>query len=416
MTGAGDVVGDRYRLEREIGRGGMGTVWSAVHTLSGKRVAVKLLRRPDRDDLVRRFLLEARAACAVSHPSLVDVHDVFLLHDGTPAMTMELLEGETLAALLAREGALPAADVVTLFLPLVSGVGALHAAGIVHRDLKPENVFLVRHAKGAARVRVLDFGVAKLASGDVRTTETGVTLGTPAYMAPEQALGARDVDHRADVWAIGAMLYEALSGARPVDGESHGQLLKALLTSAIAPLAALAPEAPEPLTRLADHMLAKEPADRPMDLRAPLATLRALAPEVDVPDVGPPTEGALSPLPDLLPREPDRSPGPTRWPWLLVAVTAGAWLAWTLTRAPATQPSSPPPVAPPAPSGSEAAPPPTTPSAPPPLPSQERQPAAARAAPRQSASQTPPAPSAEPSRHAAPPPLRTGGLIEAPPF
>lgn len=334
MIEKGCLVGDRYRLEAEIGRGAMGSVWSATHTLSGKRVAVKLLRRPEREDLVRRFLLEARAACAVSHPSIVAVHDVFLLDDGTPAMTMDLLAGETLAAHLARCGPLDPESAARIFLPLVSGVGALHAAGIVHRDLKPDNVFVVEGATGAQRIRVLDLGVAKLFGTDAGATETGATLGTPAYMAPEQAMGAHDIDLRADVWAIGAMLYEALSGARPVDGENQGQVVRALLTGAITPLEVITVDVPDALTAMVSAMLQKDRAERPADLRAVAATLAAYAPGVAVPAVAPP--GTTTSLGGIEARQSVTRRGPApRWRSALVAtlgVLALSLVGWATAR------------------------------------------------------------------------------------
>lgn len=333
MIEKGSLVGDRYRLEAEIGRGAMGSVWSATHTLSGKRVAVKLLRRPEREDLVRRFLLEARAACAVSHPSIVAVHDVFLLDDGTPAMTMDLLAGETLAAHLARCGPLDAERAAQIFLPLVSGVGALHAAGIVHRDLKPDNVFVVDGATGAQRIRVLDLGVAKLFGADAGATETGATLGTPAYMAPEQAMGAHDIDLRADVWAIGAMLYEALSGARPVDGENQGQVVRALLTGAITPLEVITVDVPDALTAMVAAMLQKDRVERPADLRAVAETLTAYAPGLVVPAVAPPGTTSLGGI-ETRQSVTRRGPVPRRRSALVgtLGVVALSLVAWATAR------------------------------------------------------------------------------------
>ncbi len=181
--------------------------------------------------------------------------------------------------------------------PVVSAVGAAHALGIVHRDLKPENIFLARGPDGARTVKVLDFGIAKLTALDgevMRSTgiTTGVVLGTPAYMAPEQVFAEKDLDHRADIWALGIIFYECLAGACPTEGANIGQVLKHVVARPFAPLEQLAPEAPEALCRLVARMLAREPWQRPADLRevqevlAPLAG--AAAPPV--PPFGPPAE------------------------------------------------------------------------------------------------------------------------------
>jgi serine/threonine-protein kinase len=183
----GAVVAGRYQLERALGQGGMGVVWAAMHTVMRKRVALKFLRGPIhlRPELRRRFLLEARAAAAVVHPNVLAVHDVFELEDQTLVMLMDLLEGETLGARLAREQNLSLGETADILVQLVSAIETAHAAGVVHRDLKPDNVFLVKTTSGSPSVRVLDFGIAKLVGADGPTTETGLItaagsmLGTP---------------------------------------------------------------------------------------------------------------------------------------------------------------------------------------------------------------------------------------------
>lgn len=264
---AGVVVASRYRLEQPLGQGGMGEVWAATHLITGKQVAIKLLKaeKAARPELVQRFFREARAATVVGHPNVVQVHDVFSF-DGAPVMVMELLEGESLRERLRREGTLSLADLAALLVPVVSAVGTAHARGIVHRDLKPENVFLLRDGAGTTTPKVLDFGIAKLAQDDMAVdaalTRTGSMIGTPFYMAPEQASGERDFDHRCDVWALGVMSFEALLGYRPFEGDNFGQIFKRVITVAAPSLRELRPDLPAAVSELLDRMLCKERDER----------------------------------------------------------------------------------------------------------------------------------------------------------
>ena len=271
----GTVVAKRYRLDRELGRGGMGVVWEATHLVTRRRVAIKFVMGPahQRAVLRRRFLREARAASAANHPNVVEVLDVFELDDGTPVMVMELLSGETLRARLLREHRLPREATATVLLPVVAAVGAAHALGIVHRDLKPENIFLLAGREPGSDVKVLDFGVAKLivregeASETDSLTGTGSALGTPCYMAPEQTTAEKDVDARADIWALGVIVYECLAGARPVEGSGIGQVVMKLMTEGIKPLEQVASNLPPEVTALVMRMLARVRSERPQDLR-----------------------------------------------------------------------------------------------------------------------------------------------------
>jgi serine/threonine-protein kinase len=279
VLGPGAVVAGRYRLDRLLGRGGMGQVWAVTHEVTLRTAALKLLNAAahQRADRRRRFLREARAASAVQHPNVVQIHDFFELGDGTPVMVMDLLEGETLAERLKRDGALPLADAVDALLPVISAVGTAHALGIVHRDLKPDNVFL-SGCRSGTHVRVLDFGIAKLMKSavddsDEGLTGTGAVLGTPRYMSPEQSFGDASVDHRADIWSIGVMLYEALAGSRPIEGENLGKILQRLISEGITPLRVLQPDLPEAVLDLVDRMLTRDPASRPADLREVHAVL-----------------------------------------------------------------------------------------------------------------------------------------------
>src|SRR6185295_14086214 len=185
----GTVVAGRYRLDRVLGQGGMGVVWAATHTITRRGVAMKFLKGPAhaRPEMRQRFLREARAASAVKHPSVVEVHDVFELDDETPVMVMDLLSGETLAQRIETLGKLSLDELATILLPVVSAVGTAHARGIVHRDLKPENIFLSVNDEGKTEIKVLDFGIAKLSNADSdvlvqsQLTGTGSMLGTPFY-------------------------------------------------------------------------------------------------------------------------------------------------------------------------------------------------------------------------------------------
>ncbi len=289
----GTVIAERYQLERLLGQGGMASVWEAKHLMTRRLVAMKFLHAAldARADMRRRFLREAQAAAAVDHPNVVTVHDVFQLDDGMFVLVMARLEGETFAARLVREAPLSLEEAVAVLLPVVSAVGSAHARGIIHRDLKPENVFLSRES-GSTVVRVLDFGIAKLTqqeeSGDLTTT--GTVLGTPCYMAPEQAYAEKNIDHRADIWSLGAMLYEALTGMRPIEGDTLGQIVKFMLTQAITPLYAVAPDVPNEITTLVMRMLRVAPEGRPDDLREVHTVLARYSP-ARTPSFGPPISG-----------------------------------------------------------------------------------------------------------------------------
>jgi len=298
---AGTLLADRYRLTALLGEGGMGEVWSARHVLTGKAVAVKQLTCGVHERHFRearaRFAREARSACAVDHPNVVEVFDFVEAEDHSPIMVMELLEGETLAARLAR-GALPWRELARTLVPVVSAVGTAHARGIVHRDLKPSNIFLdQRPQQGGERVKVLDFGIAKWLAADgedlALRTRTGSTLGTPSYMAPEQATGDRSADHRVDIWSLGVILYEACSGVRPLEGENAAQLVMRLLSSGIMPIEQLVPELPPELGALIGRMLARDVARRPADLREVYALLRELGGE-DSLVFGPPASAGFA--------------------------------------------------------------------------------------------------------------------------
>ncbi|APR87052.1 Serine/threonine-protein kinase pkn3 [Minicystis rosea] len=265
------LLAERYRVQALLGEGGMGVVWAAEDIATRAPVALKLIKgAADDREARRRFAREARALIALTHPNVVQVREVFELSDGSPVLVMERLFGEPLGARLRRSGRLPLAEAARLLVPVISAVGAAHAQGIVHRDLKPENIFLCE-SKGGEIVKVLDFGIAKLepeaAVSGAGTTTTGAMIGTPAYMAPEQVFGDRDLDRRVDVWALGIIAYQCLSGELPTAGEHVGQVLKRVVARPIPALAGVVPGLPREVSQIVDRMLAREREDRLADLR-----------------------------------------------------------------------------------------------------------------------------------------------------
>jgi serine/threonine protein kinase len=290
----GTVVGGEYELQRLLGRGGMGVVWAARHVRGGTSYALKFLHvapgGPDDVEAVKRFLREARAAASVRHPHVVFTREVLELESG-PVIVMELLAGESLRERLATRR-LSLEQTARILLPVASAVGAAHQQGIVHRDLKPDNIFLSRDPGGAAVVKVLDFGIAKLTRADPRASRSGLTgsgavLGTPHYMSPEQVFGERDIDQRADIWALGVILYECIAGAVPTRAANVGQIFKLIVEGGIKPLAEVAPDTPPDVAVLVDRMLSRAREERPFDLKEVARILRRYT-SIEVPSFGPP--------------------------------------------------------------------------------------------------------------------------------
>jgi serine/threonine-protein kinase len=228
------VLAGKYRLIRQLGRGGMGSVWYAEHLSLESPVAIKLIdpEISSNPEALTRFLREAKAAAALRSPHVVQILD-HGVDNNTPYIAMEVLEGESLAERLARVRRLSPAETARIVTHMGRALGRAHDAGIVHRDLKPENVFLVRNDEEEI-AKVLDFGIAKstsvLAASASGSTRTGALLGTPYYMSPEQAEGLRSLDHRTDIWSMGVIAFECLVGRRPFDTETIGSLLLAICT------------------------------------------------------------------------------------------------------------------------------------------------------------------------------------------
>ena len=273
----GSIVG-KYVIVRLMGKGGMGAVYEARHGELSRRFAIKFLL-PEfaaNRDLLSRFEREAKVAGGLEHPNLVAVTDVGRTNDGSPYLVMEFLQGEDCAELLRRLGPLPVPRAADLVVQACRGLVIAHRAGIVHRDLKPENLFVTDAGDGSDRVKVLDFGIAQILSPDrSRVTRTGAALGTAYYMSPEQARAAGDLDARTDVWSLGVVLYELLSGRRPFEGERFLYIIHEILNADPPPLQTLRAGLPPELAALVQRAMSKNVTDR---LPSVAAFAEALAP------------------------------------------------------------------------------------------------------------------------------------------
>jgi len=253
----GELISGKYRIVRLIGDGGMGTVYEARHEVLGSGVALKFLHTDlaKRPGLTQRFLQEARVSATIQSLHVTHVTDVDTAQDGSPYLVMELLNGEGLQSMLDRRGKLPPEQAVDFALQILAGLEAAHAMGVVHRDLKPDNVF-VTQSSGGPLLKLIDFGIAKLRASSEFTkglTRAGVVMGTPEYMAPEQLLSAQTTDHRADIYSLGVMLFEMVSGLRPADGDDAEIIVAAVESGRVRKLADVAPGLPDGLARLIER-------------------------------------------------------------------------------------------------------------------------------------------------------------------
>ena len=279
---AGDPVGGKYRLSQPLGAGSMGTVWAAVNERTGRKVALKLILHPT-DDLRYRLLREARACGGLEHRNIVEIYDVGETRSGDPFLVMQLLSGETLADLLSRRRTILPQAAAGIGRDIASALAAAHAAKIVHRDLKPANIFLYREGGQGAEddfvLKVLDFGVSKnLAIGDGHATATGMMVGSPAYMSPEQIRMAKDVDHRTDIWSLGIMLFELLTGARPFQGISE-EIIRQILAAPIPKVSSRFRHVPPELDAIVTRCLSRDREARYHDTKELARTLASLAHE-----------------------------------------------------------------------------------------------------------------------------------------
>ncbi len=268
-----ELVAGKYKLTRLLGRGGMGSVWEGIHASLGSRVACKFIEPEyvDSVDAVTRFENEARAAASLKSKHVVDVYDHGVMPDGRPYIVMEFLEGEPLDKRIEKLGTLNMQQVATIVLQVSRALSRAHRVGIVHRDLKPENVFLVWDDEDQTDVaKVVDFGIAKFtdakSSGISSATKTGSILGTPYYMSPEQARGLKNLDARSDNWSLAVIAYEALTGARPFDGEAVGDLLVRICTTDPTPPSQINPSLPPALDDWVVRALNRDPNARFQDV------------------------------------------------------------------------------------------------------------------------------------------------------
>jgi serine/threonine-protein kinase len=285
----GQLLAGKYRLDRELGSGGMGVVYEALNTWTKRRVALKLLRPHFSKDaeMVRRFMREARAASRISHPNVVDILDLGQDGDGALFMVQEFLVGRTLRQRLDADKTLPEAEARAILLPIMDALAAAHSLGIVHRDVKPENIFLAERETTAPASEprepgketvptLIDFGVAKRAAPDSLDPQTtGHPIGTPLYMPPEQLRAQDDLDGRADVWAIGVVLFEALAGRRPFDATNPSDVIAQVLMKRAPPLSSVAPGVSPSLASLVERALEADRERRFPSVQAMAEALRA---------------------------------------------------------------------------------------------------------------------------------------------
>jgi len=287
---------DRYIIQERLGSGGFSTVYRASHFMIGHSVALKLLlpEHTNSPVIVERLFREARASASIGNPHIVKVLDCGTSPQGQMFIAMELLEGRVLTEVIAREAPLPVERSVGIILQVLDGLAAAHAADIIHRDIKPENIFLlVDKESGGDFVKVLDFGISKvLEESAAGLTREGEVLGTPTYMAPEQIHGAAAVDHRADLYSVAAVLYNMLSGRRPLAAATLGELARKLLMEDPPPLSSVASHVPEELSSVVMRGLEKEPDRRWLDALSFASALRSCLPDLPLEAPSPPREAS----------------------------------------------------------------------------------------------------------------------------
>jgi eukaryotic-like serine/threonine-protein kinase len=263
----GDRIDGKYEIKRLLGEGGMGAVYEGENTLIHRRVAIKVLHSgvAAMEEAVKRFEREAQAAGRIGSEHIVEVLDLGRLESGDLYMVMEFLKGESLSSRIKSRGRLAPRELCAIGVQLLDGLSAAHEAGIIHRDLKPDNVFLIAQSKGRTDfVKILDFGISKFngLNKDFSMTRTGSVMGTPYYMAPEQARGAKNLDARLDVYAAGVILFEAATGRVPFDGDTFNELLIKIVTEDAPPVRQLAPDLDPALADIIDKARQKNPDQR----------------------------------------------------------------------------------------------------------------------------------------------------------
>jgi serine/threonine-protein kinase len=279
-----EILNGKYTVEHVIGIGGMGVVCSAVHKQLKQRVAIKFLSGQMRSqELVDRFIREGQAAVRIKSEHIATVLDVGVLENGTPYLMMEHLAGADLSDYLLERKSLPIEEAVDFVLQALDALAVAHNAGVIHRDLKPSNLFVTQRADGSPLVKVLDFGISKITEAGPSPTATltrpGMMLGSPRYMSPEQLRNASSVDHRADIWAMGIVLQELLSGRPPFDADTFTALCTAIVSDAPTPLRSLVPDAPEELEHIVQKCLERKADDRFQNVAELAQALAPFAPE-----------------------------------------------------------------------------------------------------------------------------------------
>jgi serine/threonine-protein kinase len=278
LARGGTVLAGRYRVGELLGVGAMGSVWIAEHIVLRRNVVVKFHEESfagaSGKSALARFMREARTLASVRHRNVTELFEVGRTPSGEPYLILELLEGETLARRLTRDRTMSAGDALYVATELCRGLEAVHAAGVLHRDIKPENIFLHQH-DGELVPKLLDFGLARPIVAGERLTWTGSAVGTPGYMAPEQARGRTDLDAKADLFSLGVTLYEMLSGELPFVGETMSELLRAAASDDPIPLVVSRPDLAGPLADAVQTALARHPSHRFADARAMRLALTA---------------------------------------------------------------------------------------------------------------------------------------------
>ncbi len=311
----GSVVGN-YQIVRKLGEGGMGAVYLGQHTLLGRRAAIKVLlpALSARPDVVNRFFNEARAVTSISDPGIVQVFDFGYHTDGSAFIVMELLEGEALDARLRRVGRFDVPQALRLGRQVAASLAVVHERQIVHRDLKPENIFLVRDAEVASgeRSKILDFGIAKLSEDQSGTTKTrtGMLIGTPLYMSPEQCRGLSDLDHRSDIYALGCVMFQMLVGRPPFESEHMGDLIAAHIREPAPPPSSLATGIGPEVDGILLRCLAKAPDDRFQSMHELANAISQLLPHMTSPLTQAASSQGWQPAhgPNITPVSPTTSP------------------------------------------------------------------------------------------------------------
>lgn len=334
----GTTIDGRYRVESTLGEGGMGVVYAGRHKVINKKVAIKILRGEMSHDreMTERFLQEARAASSIGHPNIIDISDFGTLPDGAAYFVMEFLEGRSLVAAMNETKPMPLKRLLHVARQVADGLQAAHSQQIVHRDLKPDNIFLIDRGSEKDFIKILDFGIAKVATGNTRLTRAGTVFGTPHYMSPEQAAGA-PVDHRTDIYALGVIMYEMASGRVPFDADNYMGILTQHMYKAPVPIRVLVPppssDIPPGLEAIILKALSKKPEHRYQQMSEVVEDLTRLE-QGEMPlavsemmarsgAFNVPADYFKSALSDVLPATPPEQ----RKPWGIIAGVAGVLAA-----------------------------------------------------------------------------------------